>query len=208
MLWLCLRSFTWGKSHLGPVYDSPVYLRSRCVYCSWKTNFFIYLVLYTGRFGNQADQFLGSLSFAKGLNRTLVLPPWIVYPSYKIGGSVRIVTILSNINVKLFSLASPQTSFGDKRTPKDICGEAIFSPDLLATRLAQCHSVLGSVILISNVTLFNKNGNFVGISSACLSLDGTLSNTLAMRLADNSEESTPCCKFHPSDDLFRSLEES
>jgi len=45
----------------------------------WDPNGYLFFCLCMGRFGNQVEQLLGSLVFAQAVNRTVLLPPFVIY---------------------------------------------------------------------------------------------------------------------------------
>ncbi len=77
MLFIHCSSFTSSATAIDP--------KGYILYCPCMgrfvmfSNFNLTNAHISGRFGNQADQLLGALAFARGLDRTLVLPGWVEY---------------------------------------------------------------------------------------------------------------------------------
>ncbi|CAM4980827.1 unnamed protein product [Rotaria socialis] len=58
-------------------------------------NGYIIFCLCMGRFGNQAEHFLGGLAFSKLINRTLIVPPWRTYKNVPYSEWFQLESLLS-----------------------------------------------------------------------------------------------------------------
>lgn len=77
---MCINHFAMAHFVFSSLCLSSMVKRWMYFGIEWYWPLFILSDLVAGRFGNQAEQFLGTLAFVKDLNRTFVVPPFIIYP--------------------------------------------------------------------------------------------------------------------------------
>ncbi|XP_031840852.2 O-fucosyltransferase 1 isoform X3 [Nomia melanderi] len=99
------------------------------------TNGYIVYCPCMGRFGNQADHFLGALGFAKALNRTLILPPWVEYRT----GETRSIQVPFNTYFNVSQVQSCHKAMLMKTFMEDIAPK-IWQPK---ERVSFCYSTRG-----------------------------------------------------------------
>ncbi|XP_021947847.1 GDP-fucose protein O-fucosyltransferase 1 [Folsomia candida] len=105
-----------------------------------------------GRFGNQADQFLGALAFAKNVNRTLILPPWVEYILYEVGSiQVPFDTYFKVENLQTYHRVITMEKFMEK------LASSIWPP---SKRIAFCYMERGSGEKSCDATKGNPFGPF------------------------------------------------